>query len=181
MIIDDYNDACNVISDINEHLPVLKRYADEVSHITEFGVRWVSSTKAFLASSASTLISYDILTTPEIKQYIQKCAELNVPWVYIEQSTLECVIEETDLLFIDTLHTYTQLIKELELHANKVRKYIICHDTSTFARRGMDDDNKGLMDAIDEFLEDNNEWIIHEHSNNNNGLTILRRINNEGV
>ena len=33
--------------------------------------------------------------------------------------------EKTDLLFIDTLHTYTQLTKELELHSKNVNKYML--------------------------------------------------------
>ena len=175
MIIDDYNHACQVPSDINEHLPTLKRFADEVDHITEFGVRWVSSTLAFLASGA-TVISYDIATTPQIKQCIVKCSDQGIPWTYVEQSTLECEIEETDILFIDTLHTYDQLKGELSLHADKAREYMIFHDTELFGRRGMDSTPKGLMDALEEFLADHDEWVIHEQYKNNNGLTILKRV-----
>ena len=33
----------------------------------------------------------------------------------------------------------------------------------------------GLQRAIDEFILENKNWVIHEHFVNNNGLTILRR------
>ncbi len=46
-IIDIYNNLCNEKSDINEHLPTLKRYAEKCDHITEMGVRSVVSTWAF--------------------------------------------------------------------------------------------------------------------------------------
>ena len=55
-----YYQKCNSPSDINEHLPTLKRYADECEHITEMGVRWVVSTYAFLMSKPKKLVSIDI-------------------------------------------------------------------------------------------------------------------------
>lgn len=35
---------------------------------------------------------------------------------------------------------------------------------------------KGLLPAIDEFLNSNTDWIMHEQFKNNNGLTILKKI-----
>ena len=35
---------------------------------------------------------------------------------------------------------------------------------------------KGLWPAIDEFLISNPEWVLHERFTNNNGLTILKKI-----
>ena len=46
-------------------------------------------------------------------------------------------IEETDLLFIDTLHTYDQLAAELARHGMKARRWIVLHDTTTFATNGV--------------------------------------------
>ena len=43
-----YEERCKKPSDINEHLPTLKKYSEECEHITEMGVRWVVSTFAFL-------------------------------------------------------------------------------------------------------------------------------------
>ena len=36
-------------------------------------------------------------------------------------------------------------------------------------------DEKGLWPAIEEFLEANSNWELHERFTNNNGLTILKR------
>ena len=36
---------------------------------------------------------------------------------------------------------------------------------------------KGLWPAIEEFLLESKEWIQHERFYNNNGLTILKRVN----
>ena len=47
-------------SDINEHIPTLIDYASECEHITEMGVRAITSTWAFLGAAPKKLISYDI-------------------------------------------------------------------------------------------------------------------------
>jgi len=36
----------------------------------------------------------------------------------------------------------------------------------------------GLWPAIEEFLKNNNDWVLHERFTNNNGLTILKKICN---
>jgi hypothetical protein len=45
-------------SDINEHIPALVEYASECEHITEMGVRAITSTWAFLGAAPNKLISY---------------------------------------------------------------------------------------------------------------------------
>jgi hypothetical protein len=36
--------------------------------------------------------------------------------------------------------------------------------------------NKGLWPAVEEFLAEHPEWVLHEKYVNNNGLTVLRRV-----
>jgi hypothetical protein len=174
-----YNQRCSMPSDINEHLPTLKKYAEECDHITEMGVRWVVSTFAFMMGKPKKLISIDI--DPVEKHGIQTIDLISlaktagVEFEFVLGDTTEIEIEETDFLFIDTLHTYTQLKKELALHPSKVKKYIGFHDTTTFAQVG-EYKEVGLWPAIEEFLSSNPEWVIAEKFENNNGLTILKKI-----
>ncbi len=174
-----YNKRCETPSDINEHLPTLKKYAEECDHITEMGVRWVVSTFAFMMGKPKKLISIDI--NPVEKHGIQTIDLISlaktagVEFEFVLGDTTEIEIEETDFLFIDTLHTYTQLKKELALHPSKVKKYIGFHDTTTFAQVG-EYKEAGLWPAIEEFLSSNPEWVIAEKFENNNGLTILKKI-----
>lgn len=180
-----YNSYLNVKQgwgiDMTEHMPTLRRYAEECEHITEMGVRFVVSTWAFLAGKPKKLVSYDI-TPPNtfdasinIKD-IARAAKLNgTEFVFKLESTLKANIEETDLLFIDTLHNYEQLRYELTHHGNKSRKYIVMHDTVTFGRVG-ETSVEGLQKAIDEFLADNPHWKEKEVFTNCNGLTILERV-----
>lgn len=172
-----YKGLCNTPSDINEHLPTLKKYAEECEHITEMGVRWVVSTYALLMGKPKKMISYDInsIHWDVIRDMVKEDSDFR----FEAANTLYLEIEETDLLFIDTLHNYNQLKGELELHGNKARKYIIFHDTTTFEWIGESYEGKvdeiGLWPAIEEFLEKNPHWEIYERYLNNNGLTILKR------
>lgn len=103
----------------------------------------------------------------------------NTDFTFKIGNTLEIEIEDTDLLFIDTLHNYNQLIAEFSLHAKHVKKYIILHDTTSFEFRGesyQGSSERGIWFAVDEFLKDNPQWIIKERFINNNGLTILERL-----
>jgi hypothetical protein len=174
-------------SDINEHLPTLKKYSEECDHITEMGVRWIVSTYAFLMGKPKTLISIDIqspTTWGASLNPVQVYAlEEDINFKFILGNTLEIEIEQTDLLFIDTWHAYKQLKSELALHHSKVNKYVILHDTTNFEFHDEDSyeawgwkgENKGIWPAVEEFLQENSEWILHERFTNNNGLTILKR------
>ena len=168
-----YQELWDTPSDINEHLPVLKRYAEECEHITEMGVRGIVSTYALLAAKPMTLISYDIR---DCNWESLRDKALPIDFRFIIGDTREVVIEPTDMLFIDTLHNYDQLSVELKLHAAKVKKYLVFHDTTTYAHVGESYDGLsrlGLWPAIEEFLEKHPEWSIKERFTNNNGLTIL--------
>lgn len=167
-----YEEYCNTPSDINEHLPKLIELGSLVNHITEFGVRTGVSTVALLASQPKKLISYDI--NPFGDYYKLKELQGDTDFQFIQESSLEVEIEPTEFLFIDTLHTYNQLIQELTLHHHKVSKYIGLHDTTLFGENG-EWETLGLNYAIDEFLAKNKEWSIIYKTDKNNGLTVLHK------
>jgi hypothetical protein len=188
----EYNNLVNTPSDINEHLPVLKEYTSLCDHVTEMGVRWVISTYAFAAGKPKKLVCVDMEHPSHWRQGIGRleaietyCSENNIIFEFVQGNSLEIFIEPTDLLFIDTLHSYNQLKSELNLHSKNVKKYIILHDTESCAHR--DETNyfnlitedlhkKGLQPALDEFLENNKDWELEKQFKNNCGLTILKRI-----
>ena len=167
-------EATRTPSDVHEHMVLMNSLAQECSYIVEFGVRWGTSTKAWLNSEARVLC-YDIEIWPEAAELFEKVKELGRNAELIKASSLELPPISTDLLFIDSLHNHAQLKAELALHANGVRKYIILHDTTLFADRG-EDGGPGLWPAVEEFLAANSSWRILERRTNNNGLTVLGRI-----
>jgi hypothetical protein len=192
---DVYNYHCSMTSDINEHLPTLKKYASGCYHVTEFGVRWVCSTYGLMSGMPKKLTSYDINNVEPIKlEMLYRLAEDNcIDFKFIKADVLNTEIEQTDLLFIDTLHGYKQLKLELALHSHKVNSYIIFHDTVSYAYHDEGQPNpdtlngnmrhlfdslpprQGLLAAIHEFLQANKDWQMEKHCTNNNGLMILKR------
>jgi hypothetical protein len=194
-IIYKYEQLRNTPSDINEHLPTLKKYAEECDTIVEMGVRNIVSTWAFLSATPKKLISLDLYNPSvyggNLDEVYDAANEIETDFSFVEGDSLTYNMDECDLLFIDTWHDFLQLKKELNRHHNQVKKYIILHDTTTF---GFKDENiyenynesrvetnlpKGLYSAVDEFLLQNRNWIIWEKKPNNNGLTILKRIDQQ--
>jgi hypothetical protein len=174
-------------SDINEHLDVLYRYAKKCNSIAEFGVFQVTSSYAFAAAKPEKLFCVDIKNNEFIDMFINECREENINLNFTESSTLDYSLEEVDMLFIDTLHAYSQLKRELNIHHNKVKKYIIFHDTVSYAYHdesnytGLLDDSvyntegkRGIMPAIEEFMIGYPYWVIAEQLTNNNGLLVLK-------
>lgn len=181
-ILEQYNSKVSKKSDINEHLPTLKKYAEECDHVTELGCRGVVSTWAFLAGKPSKMVSVDIEPSP-IEEASKLATQYGIDFTFIHQDDLKIKLEKTDLLFIDTLHTYDQLSQELTLHGNKAKKYIIMHDTEVFGHLDYYGNKKygregkvGLKPAIEEFLTKNKAWTLEKEYTNNNGLTVLKRV-----
>lgn len=172
-----YNHYCNTVIDLHEHMPTLRRYAEECNHITEFGTRFVVSTYAFMAGKPSKLITYDLYPHPNIWRADGIAKENGINFAFMERDTTKVEIEPTELLFVDTAHTYQQVKTELALHADKVSKYIIFHDTESYGYKDEDGSPGGIMPAITEFLEANPGWVLHEQYTNCNGLLVIKRAN----
>lgn len=172
-----YQMACNTPSDIYEHLPILYELGNQCNHITEFGVGIGNSSTAFLASrSDAKVLSYDIRILPEAEFLFSEAKRLGRDAALINGNSLYIKrFEDTDLLFIDSLHTYYQLREELSLYNKQVRKWIVMHDTTLFGDKG-EDGQVGLWEAIREFLEFHKKWELHSRVENNNGLTVLKRV-----
>jgi hypothetical protein len=194
-----YQANCDTPSDIFEHLPTLYEYGQKVKHVTECGVRSVVSSYAFANAlrdkPGSRMVLVDPDTSPNIPHFLAECAAAGISATFYQQSDLECPIEPTELLFIDTWHVYGQLKRELARWNPHVSKYIIMHDTTVdgifgeSVRTGSNiqsqakisgftekEIQQGLWLAIIEFLADHPEWKLEFRYMNNNGLTILVRV-----
>jgi GT2 family glycosyltransferase len=161
--------------DTNELFPVLRSYAEKCDHLTEFGVRGVFTTWAFLARRPRRMVSYDIDYNPNIEGAKKEAAAAGISFEFRQENTLDAVIEPTDLLFIDTTHSYAHLKAELAHHAASVRKYILIHDTESFGTKDEIGDGPGEKLAITEFLAVHPEWSEVQHIKESNGMTVLGR------
>ena len=185
-------------SDIHEHVPTLAAYASLCNHITECGTRTAVSSYAFalglLGNPNGKFVQVDISSTPDSHAFQNDCKSQNIKSIFYEQSDLECPLEPTDLLFIDTWHIYGQLKRELARWNTVVRKFIILHDTEVDKWLGesircgcsipqqsiqtgipIHEIERGLWPAVVEFLRDHPEWVLERQFTNCNGLTVLRR------
>lgn len=185
------NDIYQTPSDINEHILTIVKYGSECKHITEMGVRGIVSTWGWLAAMPEKLIGYDLYPPSryggDLQSVYDTAAHVGVNFQFIQGDTLEITIEPTDLLFIDTWHVYDQLKQELTRHHSNVNRYICLHDTTSyeFENEGFNSDHsfggeltkQGLWPAVEEFLhEQSGTWILRERYTNNNGFTILERV-----
>ena len=198
LLREQYRTQCRGPSDIHEHLPHLKRLAKECSSVVEVGMRTMNSSWALLQGLAESsldgcsYIGIDLNAPPkEIFNRAQNLAIRNgISFVFFQANDMDIDIEPTDLLFIDTLHTYCHLTYELEKFAPKVGKYIAMHDTDEpfgfvddFWYEGnyseypetIDRSKKGLWLAVQDFLARHPEWSLSEHYYNNHGFTVLKR------
>jgi hypothetical protein len=161
-------------SDISAHLPLIELIGKMCpnGHATEFGSRTAYSTCALLRS-VRTVVSYDIQSYPDTEELKSIVPE----WDFRIQDTGadDFEIEETDFLFIDSLHTYDHVKKELR-QVKKVRKFIGFHDTVTQGEKSLDIPNaEGIGRAIVEFIRENPQWKPLYEVSFNNGLLILVR------
>ena len=201
-ILDQYKIHCESTGDINEHLPTLAQYASECESVIELGVRGCVSSWAFCKGLLENgkdgkKIFFNDITPCDIDKLMEICPKVGIYATYewINDLLVDTRTMETDLTFIDTWHVYAQLKRELEKYSPITKKYIIMHDTEVdgivgetirigwnaheqSAQSGfpVDEINRGLMPAVAEFLETHEEWVLHEHYQNNNGLTVLKRI-----
>jgi hypothetical protein len=198
MIRDKYHRLCQTASDINEHLPILAQYASECTHVTECGISTVVSSYAFADAlrgrPGTRFIHIDPVWHPNIDVFQAECKAEGLDSVYYRMSDLDCPMEDTDLLFIDSWHVYGHLKREMARWHPHVRKYMLLHDTTVDSRDGetirlgwdaarqsretgipVEEIRRGIWPAVVEFLEEHPEWQMRERLENNNGLTVLER------
>lgn len=172
-----YTELSSTPSDIYQHMPILRGYAQLCNHVTELGVRNIVSTWSWLDAKVPTIRCYDLNDPP--KSALAECTSFasanNLDFSFTRADVLETVLEPTELLFIDTWHVYPQLVKELKLHGEVASKFMLFHDTTLYAHSGEDGSARGLRDALAEFLLETDSWKIKEIYHNNNGLTVLER------
>ena len=197
-----YDQSSNQPSNIYKHVPVLRTLARECSNAVEIGVETMVSSWGILqglAESTSTSRSYlgiDIASPPQatLNQAKQLAENNGIYFQFWQADDMTINIPPTDMLFIDSLHTYCHLTYELEKFSPFVSKYIAMHDTS--APWGNEDDNvytgdyseyppeydrtkRGLWPAVEDFLVRHPEWSLYRRSLNNHGFTLLKRIANQ--
>lgn len=159
--------------DMVPHMDGLRNLASLCYHCTEFGVRTGQSTIAMACGMAENrggiLRSYDI-NEPGFDWQVPA----NIDWFFRKSDTsLLSEIEETDLLFIDTLHNANQVRAELK-YASFVKRYLVFHDVHMFGTVG--EQGSGINEPIWEFLANTRNWRVREYEHSTWGMLTLERV-----
>jgi hypothetical protein len=186
-ILETYRAHCAGVTAMAAHLPRLRGLATGCEMAVEFGVKHGGSSSALLLG-AKWVRSYDIVETPRAR-----LLETIAPhWEYVIGDSRTAEVLETDLLLVDSLHTYGQCRAELERHADAVRRWLIFHDTLTFGSIGADGETGrqlwtyeshvsvppaalGIRPAIDELMIRDPSWRVAASYTDSHGLLVLER------
>lgn len=175
---DPYKDAVAIPSDFNEHVEFVKGLADGCDHATEIS-HWhgKSTTIALGASKANRFVSWSTGNRP-----VWDTLRIARPGTGFEAKLFDLAdlpaIEETDLLFLDTLHQAPRVMDELSKYDKLVRKYFVIHVTDTDGETSRDG-GPGIMPAVREFLKQNPTWTVRNHFHHNHGLIVLSRLDED--
>jgi predicted O-methyltransferase YrrM len=180
-----YETYCNTASDINEHLPLIRRLTMEVeaTKVLELGVRGGVSTVAFLSALEVTggmLLSVDI-DMPAFDVDVSRWMFLKADDTTQYAKTLIGQLAYYDVIFIDTSHAYLHTHEELISYAHFIRPggVLMMHDVNVKSfphHDGIQPDypvRKALDDwtsVFESFHEGTLEWI---HLPNNNGFSYV--------
>jgi len=150
------------------HEEIRRCLSDGCESYTELGVNQGATLAAAVLHGAKTVMGYDISlvnywpAAPLFSKYVgHSGTELGV----FAANSLEISLDPVDVLYIDTVHNFKQLSAELNLHSNKVNRYIICHDTNS---------SMGLRQAIKQFLT-LSKWRKVNDCREGTGFTTLAR------
>lgn len=183
-----YQERSSAPDQMSFHMGRLRELASECETAVEFGVRRANSSVALLLGVKRQLTSYDIEWPQRYAHLISRIEAAAGPkWLKIPRDSREAEFQETDLLFIDSLHTYDQVAAELR-HADRVRKFLVFHDSISHGSIGQDPVKRkdattwvpnpevmGIRPAIDHFMIAHRDWRIRDHFTDHSGLLVLER------
>jgi len=167
MIQEKYQELLTTSSDIQTHLQHIKETVQEGDTVVEMGVRDCVSTWALLAARPRQLTSIDVVLPKRenLEVVVNAAQEESIDFIFHVADSTHFIMEPVDILFIDTIHTYSQLVKELWRHAENTKKYIILHDANI----------PEMAACIQDFLY-NPHWKLHKWVETQTGLAILKRV-----
>jgi len=159
--------------DLDEHLPYLREIGSKCEHITEISKR-KESFVAFAASRPKKFVSHNIEPS-ELSDYVEHvCTETEFERTTNHTHEIES-IEQTDMLFIDTTHTYGTMMDELNKFAPSVKRFIIARGTKNNGEIG-EDGGPGILVAMRDYMKKNPKWSVIHYTPNQYGLTVLGRL-----
>ncbi len=195
---DMFQYQCSISETLCDFRIASRKYAKECTTIAELGAYHMGSGFALLQglsenpSQIRSLHCTDTENPPELMLQLAKkwAVEKGISFQFQLANDLDIDLEPVDMLHIDTFHAYRHLTTELEKFSPIAKKYILMHDTSgNFGQNdqpgGWENEAKypahisrfkrGLWTAVEDFLQGNHEWELHERNQQGDGYTVLKR------
>ena len=135
---------------------------------TEFGIMQGTTLAAAMFAKPSSVqaVDIDLQWYNKANHLFEQYAELNeIDLSIIDGNSHDANINEVDLLYIDSVHVSTHLLGELSIHNEKVKKYIVLHDTT----------HKPELYRTAKVWCRSNPWNITKHDTRGVGYTVLQR------
>jgi hypothetical protein len=153
----------------------IKKYMKECKSYMELGTHQGGTASIAMLCKPNRVFLVDM----DMSRYRKFLAPIAQEWC--DKNDIELIVKEadstsigtinmTDMLVIDSYHHPEHMKKELSLHGNNVRKYIIAHDTSIVNNKA----NDSLYQAIRQFA-DANGWEVIERGTTNVGYTVIKK------
>lgn len=162
-----YQKLLKTPSDINLNFPMIRESVEPGDTVVELGVRNCVSTWALLAGKPREMLSVDVVMPPDkvLTEVGETARKEGIKWRFVHEDSTVVFIPEIDVLFVDTLHLYSHVVKELWRHSEQVRKRIIFHDYAI----------PEVRSCIQDFLYNVN-WELEKTSMECNGLAVVKRV-----
>lgn len=162
------------------YLTELMSLAESCDTITEIGMFQGHSISAFLRTQPKKVTGYEIDMGYIRRDVFQRLCPKGTELEFIRANSLAIpAVEECDLLFIDSVHTYEHVKQELDIHGNSAQKYIVVHDTNYPPDHK--NPKKKVRDAVNEFVDLNsNVWYHFKELTDMSGMMILSRSSSVG-
>lgn len=159
-------------SDYSSYLPHIRELLKSCKSYRELGTNQGASVSSAILSNPEYIELIDINfknyapQQPIIELYAKKH---NIEIIMHEQSSLNVTTSiKTEFLFVDSVHKYDHVKKEIKLYEPLTTKYIMFHDTVGFP---------GVGKAVTEFLENTLEWKLYFHLDSKTaGYTIIEKV-----
>lgn len=161
-----------------EHLATVRDLAAKCDHVTELNIWGSPWLAAILAGGPKQVVTVSggPMANWGMAERIPEVARANLTTIINDFVAVQ--LDPTDMLLTDTFHTGSQLLRELTAHASQVRRFIVIHDTAVFGDIG-DDGTPGLLHGIRHWVRQHPEWSVIRHDENNSGLTVLSRLDDD--
>lgn len=160
--------------DYCEQHDAIRKYASECKTYAELGVHQGGTLANALLAGFKYVEGIDI-DMHRYEKYLKPLAEkyakdnkIVLKLKEVSSTTIDSIGPKVDMLLIDSYHKAYHMAAELNIHAQRVNKYIVAHDT-------VKPDGQ-LYDCLMDFCFRNPGWKLIEHGENNVGYTVIGRV-----